>query len=426
VKSLVRALRRGRTQTTASARPRRRDRSRGQSLVEFAIILPVLLLMVLAALDLGRVFMGWVALNNAARVGANYAALHAGNWSPAKQATYESLVKDARKDAASAVAGCDTAAVPAPSYPGGTDIGDFAEVVLTCDFQPITPLIGDVFASTGAKFIVSATSVFPIRTGLVAGEAGSLPQSCLSSFTWTPTNPVAGEPVSFTDQTPPTASGWAWTFGDGTGAVNLATTSHSYANAGTYTVTLGSRSNGTSCTPSQVDIGVTEPPPPPPPPPPGSCQSSFTWTPTTPVAGEPVEFVDSTPPVASDWEWTFGDGAESLDPSTTSHIYTAAGTYPARLNSRSDDEACAPYEVDITVTEPLATGCVVPGFTGTQYYDAQTMWEDARFTTDIDIAPGDKKNQDWTIQWQSIVGGQETPCNVTITVSADEPKAKKP
>ena len=53
---------------------RRRKRSRGQSLVEFALVLPVLLLMVLTALDFGRLFPGWVVINNAARVGANYAA----------------------------------------------------------------------------------------------------------------------------------------------------------------------------------------------------------------------------------------------------------------------------------------------------------------------------------------------------------------
>ena len=52
------------------------ERSRGQSLVEFALVLPMILLLMLIAIDFGRVFLGWVGLNNAARVAANYAALH--------------------------------------------------------------------------------------------------------------------------------------------------------------------------------------------------------------------------------------------------------------------------------------------------------------------------------------------------------------
>jgi Flp pilus assembly protein TadG len=46
--------------------------ARGQSLVELAISLPVLVLLFLAAVDFGRVFYMWIAVNNAARAGAQY------------------------------------------------------------------------------------------------------------------------------------------------------------------------------------------------------------------------------------------------------------------------------------------------------------------------------------------------------------------
>ena len=61
-----------------------KDRSRGQSLVEFALVLPMILLLMLIAIDFGRVFLGWVGLNNAARVAANYAAMHPSpsDWDP--------------------------------------------------------------------------------------------------------------------------------------------------------------------------------------------------------------------------------------------------------------------------------------------------------------------------------------------------------
>ena len=56
-----------------------RPRSRGQALVELAIILPVLLLLMLAALDLGRIFYARIAVENAAREGAMEASVNPGS-----------------------------------------------------------------------------------------------------------------------------------------------------------------------------------------------------------------------------------------------------------------------------------------------------------------------------------------------------------
>src|SRR3982751_324375 len=53
-----------------------RQKSRGQSLVEFALVLPVFLVFLAAALDLGRIFYANISLNNAAREGAFEASKH--------------------------------------------------------------------------------------------------------------------------------------------------------------------------------------------------------------------------------------------------------------------------------------------------------------------------------------------------------------
>ena len=50
---------------------------RGQALVEFALVAPVMLLLLLVAVDFGRVLFSFIAVNNAAREGAQYAAEHA-------------------------------------------------------------------------------------------------------------------------------------------------------------------------------------------------------------------------------------------------------------------------------------------------------------------------------------------------------------
>jgi Flp pilus assembly protein TadG len=47
-----------------------RRRGRGQSLVEFAIVLPVLILIMLGAVDFGRVFFTWIEVTNSSREGA--------------------------------------------------------------------------------------------------------------------------------------------------------------------------------------------------------------------------------------------------------------------------------------------------------------------------------------------------------------------
>ncbi len=53
----------------------RRHRQAGQSIAEFALMLPFLLLILLGCLDLGRVFSVWMILTNASREGARYACL---------------------------------------------------------------------------------------------------------------------------------------------------------------------------------------------------------------------------------------------------------------------------------------------------------------------------------------------------------------
>jgi Flp pilus assembly protein TadG len=50
--------------------------SRGQSLVEFALCLPVLVLIFIGVFDLGRAFNAYIIITNSAREGAFYASMH--------------------------------------------------------------------------------------------------------------------------------------------------------------------------------------------------------------------------------------------------------------------------------------------------------------------------------------------------------------
>jgi hypothetical protein len=149
---------------SSAAVTKRRHRSRGQSLAEFALTVPMALLMILFGLDLGRVFLGWVALNSAAREAANYAAMNPTAWTIPYNldvvAEYERLVETE----ASNINCTLMSPVASPTFPSGTSIGAPASVVLTCQFSLITPFIAFI---TGNPIPVSASSAFPVRAGLI-------------------------------------------------------------------------------------------------------------------------------------------------------------------------------------------------------------------------------------------------------------------
>ncbi len=56
-----------------------RDSARGQSMVEFALVLPILVLLLAGFFDFGRVVLGNDALAHAAREAARYAIVHGGS-----------------------------------------------------------------------------------------------------------------------------------------------------------------------------------------------------------------------------------------------------------------------------------------------------------------------------------------------------------
>jgi hypothetical protein len=154
----------------AAARPvaRRETRQsrRGQSLAEFAITLPMALLMILFGLDFGRVFLGWVALHSAAREAANYAAMNPTAWaSPPNAAVQIEYARLVTTEASHINCTLDTP-ISDPSFPNGTSIGAPVQVELDCAFDLITPFIGIL---VGNPMPVSASSAFPVRSGYILG-----------------------------------------------------------------------------------------------------------------------------------------------------------------------------------------------------------------------------------------------------------------
>lgn len=75
-----------------------RKNERGQAMVEFAIIVPILLVVLLGIMQLGIVYNNWVTLTDAARAGARKGAVCRSGCSPDATTATTNAVKNSAAD----------------------------------------------------------------------------------------------------------------------------------------------------------------------------------------------------------------------------------------------------------------------------------------------------------------------------------------
>ena len=267
-----------------------RQRSRGQSLVEFALILPVLMLLFATTLDLGRLALAELSVENAAREGAFQAATTPTDINntlpcPADAKTNKVVCRVQLEAKSSGVTiapadisvACSVAGCP-------TGLGNVVTVSVVGHFQLLTPILAPFFGgSTAVTFTRSATNqietlpVPPTGTPTSAPTAVPTPTPTTAP-TPTPTPGVTPTPVptpvptptptatpnctlpsaGFTYTTLPTTkiapitltvvntttspfcpiTAWLWSFGDNTTSTEMAPPPHVYVVKGNYKVTL--------------------------------------------------------------------------------------------------------------------------------------------------------------------------------------------
>jgi Flp pilus assembly protein TadG len=86
------------------ASPDRRRRS-GQSVVEFALVAPILFFMVIMIADFGRLYTAAVAIESAAREAADYGAFSADHWSSTSPSNITATLAEMERRACTAAAG---------------------------------------------------------------------------------------------------------------------------------------------------------------------------------------------------------------------------------------------------------------------------------------------------------------------------------
>ena len=141
---------------------RLRRRGQGQSLVEFALVLPIFLLLFFAVVDLGSAVFTFNSLTNAAREGARLAIVNQDNASIIARAETQVSVAEINApnvsiDFYQQVNGApDLSSTCSPAA-----VGCLAVVSFESTYRPLTPIIGNILFKNGVTF--KATSILSVE-----------------------------------------------------------------------------------------------------------------------------------------------------------------------------------------------------------------------------------------------------------------------
>jgi PKD repeat protein len=339
---------------------RRASRSQGQAIVELALILPIFLILVASALDLGRLFYSQISVNDAAREAALEASQNPTSFiadtactSANKEqnrvmcrATNESRGSFVTIAPADVAMECSTNPSPCPTTPA---LGQTVSVTVTGHFRLITPLLAVFFGGQDTTFSSTASAQL-----LSTPTAVTIPGP-VASFTLTPDNGLTPLAVSFTDTSTGTGLSWGWAFGDGTTYAGQNPPAHTYAASGIFTVTLTvSNLGGTSVATHTVTVSDPAPAPP---------VASFNYNPSSGPAPLAVTFVDTSTGTPVSWAWDFGDGTVSTVKNPPVHTYALFGTYTVTLvvaNGGGTDTVTHVVQANVVCPAPVSIFTVSP------------------------------------------------------------------
>jgi PKD repeat protein len=181
-----------------------------------------------------------------------------------------------------------------------TDSDGIAKATLRSDGRPGTAA---VTASSGAA---ASKTVEVVIGGTALQPTASFQETVGDSLT-----------VLFTDTSTGNPSAREWRFGDGT-VSNDRDPVHTYAQAGTYVVTLRvSNPDGEDTASKTITVPRSE-----------AAAPVANFTPV--VAGLQVTFTDNSTGTVTSWDWNFGDGTRSTVQHPV-HVYAEPGIYSVTL-----------------------------------------------------------------------------------------------
>jgi Flp pilus assembly protein TadG len=159
---------------------------RGQGLLEFALVIPIFLLVVVALFDLGRAVFAYNTLTNAAREGARMAIVN--QYTPFIVARAKSQTNIVELDDPSVSVefwNTKVDGTPDKSIPQCNKlvaVGCLVVVKFEATYRPITPLIGNILFGSGVTFTASsqlsveASCPRDLSAATVAADAAQCPR----------------------------------------------------------------------------------------------------------------------------------------------------------------------------------------------------------------------------------------------------------
>jgi PKD repeat protein len=342
--------------TTVEPDARQKRRTKGQALVEFALVIPVMLLLVVSGLDAGRLFFSWIEVSNAAREAAAYAGGNPTDTSgiTAHATTEANAQKQGGEGTMSVAVTCaDTARVTiaCSSAPGGSGTGNTVTVQVTRPFSFVTPIIGNLLGNSVSLTGSATSAVYGLQPNDGSDGVDDCDPPTLASFSVAISNMTVN--VDASASTPNSGrcaiATYDWDWGDGVDnfppPIGKQTT-YTYGTPNTWTITLTVQNPGGDLS---TTYAVTVPPPSPSPTatptpsptptdtpspsPTNPCSMTPTFTYTVQGGSGKVNFFGAYTgqPAPASWFWWFGDGAVGSGQAPAQHKYSGSGPYTVVL-----------------------------------------------------------------------------------------------
>jgi TadE-like protein/PKD domain-containing protein len=259
------------------------ERSRGQSLVEFALLLPVFMLFFATTLDLGRLAAAQLSVANAAKEGAFQASTTPSDFNPSNPcpSTGDSNLVLCRvqlelKGSGISVNPSDIS-ITCSQTGCPTGMGSRVTVSVTGRFQLLTPVLSPFFGGTNVAFTRSSTV-----------QRETLPA------------PATLPPITTTTTSSTTTS---------------TSTSTTTTSTGTATTTTSTTSTSSACTIPSA----------------GFTYETLPKSGQSPVVMSVVDTTTSPACAITSWFWDWGDGSTSMLKDPTPHTYLVKGKYYVTL-----------------------------------------------------------------------------------------------
>ena len=133
------------SRTLRNSNKRQKKNERGQAIVEFALVLPLLLILLFGVIDFGRALQTYITINNASREGARLGAIN-------PDADVEGKVREAAGAFDNADLSVET------SFPDGKESGESVVVDVDYEYSFITPLGSFVETLSGGTLTLGTSS----------------------------------------------------------------------------------------------------------------------------------------------------------------------------------------------------------------------------------------------------------------------------